>query len=115
MENHDMNIIENTKDNVSVFELEGRVDSQGAVDLEVILEAAYQEGASRMILDLSEVTYLNSAGLRILADFLSRNRERKGDLLLVTPTPRIQRILQIIGFDKFFRVFDSVELETQAF
>ena len=110
-----MNITENVKDNISVFALQGRVDSQGAIDLELTLRAALEEGASRMILDLSKVTYINSAGLRILADILSQNRENAGDLLLVTPPPRIQRVLQIIGFDKFFRTFESVELAMQAF
>jgi anti-anti-sigma factor len=110
-----MNITEKVENEVSIFAPDGRIDSEGALDLEMALQVAYEEGTSRIILDLSEVTYINSAGLRILADFLCRMQERGGDLLLVRLSPRIQRVLQIIGFDNFFRIFDSLDQALRAF
>ena len=51
-----------------------------------------------MVLDMAEVHYMNSAGLRTLADILTRNRANGGDLLLVAPNPKVERVFKIIGF-----------------
>ena len=110
-----MNITETTQNDIRIVQPVGRVDTQGAIDLELSLQEAYDAGSYRVILDLSEVTYINSAGLRILAAMLTQNQGSGGDLLLASPSQKIRRILQIVGFDNFFRLFDNVESAVQAF
>lgn len=110
-----MNITEREQNGVSVFVLDGRVDSEGAVDLDLALQTAVTEGKHKMILDMSQVRYINSAGLRTLADILTQNKENGGDLILVDLNPKVQRVFQIIGFDKFFTVHPSVEDALTAF
>jgi anti-anti-sigma factor len=110
-----MKIQESTQNDIVVFTIDGRVDSEGAVDLDLGLQAAATDGKSKMILDLSNVKYINSAGLRTLADILTRNREEGGDLKLASLHPKVLRVLQIIGFDKFFSIYDSVASAQSAF
>ena len=110
-----MNITENRQGPISIFTLQGRADSVGAVELEQALQQALGADRFRMILDLSQVTYINSAGLRILAAVLTQNQTNGGDLLLATPPPKIRRVLQIVGFDNFFRMFDSLESAVREF
>lgn len=110
-----MNITEHTQHNISVFELHGRADTQGAIDLEHTLLEASKAGKHHMILDMSQLTYISSAGLRILAALLTQNQSNGGDLLLASPSSKIRHVLHIIGFDKFFRLFDTVELAMQAY
>lgn len=110
-----MNITEREQNGVSVFVLDGRVDSEGAVDLDLALQTAVTEGKHKMILNMSQVRYINSAGLRTLADILTQNKENGGDLILVDLNPKVQRVFQIIGFDKFFTVHASVEEALAAF
>lgn len=104
-----MNIIERDQDGTTVFTLEGRVDSQGAIDMDMSLSAAVEEGKSKMVLDMAEVNYISSAGLRTLADVVTKNREAGGDLKLVAVNQRVLRVLRIIGFDRFFSIYDTVE------
>lgn len=103
-----MEIIERDENGVSVFVLSGRVDSGGAVELDTVLHQAAAGGKHNMILEMSGVAYMNSAGLRILADVMSANREHGGDLRLVGLNDRVRRVFEIIGFDKFFRVYSTV-------
>ncbi|MBN2306320.1 MAG: STAS domain-containing protein [Anaerolineae bacterium] len=103
-----MNITEREENGVTIFVLEGRVDSEGAVDLDLALQTAVSEGKNRIVLDMAEVRYINSAGLRTLADILTQNKEVGGDLRLVDLNPKVQRVLQIIGFDKFFAIYRNV-------
>ena len=104
-----MNIIERDQNGVTVFEVDGRIDTQGAVDLDLALQAAVSGGKHKMVLDMANVGYISSAGLRTLADVLTKNREEGGDLKLVALNRRVLRVLRIIGFDKFFSLYDTVE------
>jgi anti-sigma B factor antagonist len=103
-----MNIVETTENGITIFTLSGRIDSEGAVDLDLALHTAVSEGKFKMILDMAEVRYINSAGLRTLADILTTNRENGGELLLVSMNPKIKRVFEIIGFDQFFSSHESL-------
>lgn len=110
-----MNITESVQNKVKIFTLQGRVDNQGSLDLELSLQEAFEAGNYRMILDLSQVTYINSNGLRILAAILTQTQDSGGDLLLAAPSQKVRRVFQLIGFDNFFRLYDSVESAALAF
>ena len=110
-----MNITEREQNGITIFVLEGRVDSEGAVDLDLALQAATAESKHKMVLDMSEVRYINSAGLRTLADILSQNKNANGDLKLVNLNSKVQRVFQIIGFDKFFAIYPTVQDALAAF
>jgi anti-anti-sigma factor len=104
-----MNITERIEQGVTVFELEGRIDTQGAEEMEQVLQAGVAAGKHRMVLDMAQVSYISSAGLRILADVVTRNREAGGDLKLVALSRKVLRVLRIIGFDRFLTLYDTPE------
>jgi len=110
-----MNITEREQNGVTIFVLDGRIDSEGAVDLDLALQTAVSEGKCKMILDMAEVRYINSSGLRTLADILTQNKEHGGDLRLVNLNPKVHRVFQIIGFDKFFTTYASLDEATAGF
>ncbi|MEB2288588.1 MAG: STAS domain-containing protein [Anaerolineae bacterium] len=104
-----MRITKHDRNGIAVFVLEGRVDSVGAGEMDAALQTAVGEGRHRIVLDMAGVTYINSAGLRTLADILTRNRASDGDLRLVALTPKVERVFKIIGFDRFFDHYESLE------
>jgi anti-anti-sigma factor len=110
-----MNITERSENGICLFVLRGRIDTQGAVDLDLTLQAAVAEGKHKMVLDMAEVRYISSAGLRTLADVLTKNREADGDLKLVALDRKVLRVFRIIGFDKFFSIYDTLETATSDF
>ncbi len=110
-----MQITARDQNGVTVFTLEGRVDSAGAGDMDGVLQNAAAEGKHKMVLDMSGVSYINSAGLRTLADILTQNRANGGDLRLVALSPKVERVFKIIGFDKFFETYQSVEAAMAGF
>ena len=110
-----MKITERDEEGVSVFTLEGRFDTQGADTLDDALQAAVTQGKSWMVLDLERTDYICSAVLRTMADVLTKNRAQDGDLKLAAPSPRVLKILQTIGFDNFFSIYDSVKDAVAAY
>lgn len=110
-----MNITEREQGDVTIYVVEGRVDSEGAVDLDMALQAGAADGKHRMVLEMSGVRYINSAGLRTLADILTQNQKAGGDLKLVALHPKVQRVFQIIGFERFFDIHPTMEDALAAF
>lgn len=103
-----MKITELDEFGVPVIKLEGRVDSEGIEPLRQALLGAVSAGKHKLILDMAGLTYINSAGLRILAEVVTENRENGGDVRLVGLTPKVHRVFEIIGFTRFFTVYNSV-------
>ena len=85
------------------------LDTQAAADVDRALQAAVSQGKHKMVVDMSEVPYISSAGLRVLAAVLVRNREEGGDLKLAALNERVMRVFRIIGFDILMSIHDTPE------
>jgi anti-sigma B factor antagonist len=93
---------------VVVYTLKGRVDSNGAERLRDVLQTGTDAGQVKMVLVMSGVTHINSAGMRVLADIITQNQQQGGNLRLVGLSTRVRRVFEIIGFLHFFPVYDNV-------
>ncbi len=110
-----MQISTHQQNSITIFVSEGRIDSTGARELDNVLQTAIAEGHHKLVLDMSGVTYINSAGLRTLADILTQSRAKDGDLRLVALNTKVERVFKIIGFDKFFEAYADIEEATADF
>jgi anti-anti-sigma factor len=110
-----MKISQRYEKDVTIFALEGRVDSEGAIQLDETLRAAVEAGETKIVLDMSEVQYMNSAALRTLADIITKTRDKNGDMKLAALQPKVRRVLQIVGFDRFSSVHETLESALAAF
>ena len=110
-----MNITERVEDGISVFVPGGRIDTQAAAEMDRVLQAAVSEGKHKMVVDMSGVEYISSAGLRMLAAVLVQNKDEGGDLKLAALNQRVMRVFRIIGFDLFFSIHDTLEDAVAAF
>jgi anti-anti-sigma factor len=110
-----MNILVREDHGVTIFTVDGRVDTQGAVTMDQSLQAAVVQGQYKMVMDMTDVTYISSAALRSLADVLTKSKKAGGDLKLVALSSKILRVFRIIGFDRYFSIYDTVEAAQAAF
>lgn len=104
-----MSVIERTENGVIVLVPAGRLDTQGAAGLNAALHRAVSEGRHKMVVDMSQVRYINSAGLRTLVDVLARNRKENGDVRLVALDRNVAHVFRTIGFDRLFAIYDTLE------
>ena len=66
-------------------------------------------GADRVVVDLADVSFMDSSGLGVLIGALRRLRELGGHLALVCGEGPVRRVLAITGLDRLFPVHGSVE------
>ncbi len=94
---------------VTLFEISGRVDSTNAGELGEAFEAAIDAGRSQLVLDLSQVEYMSSAGLREIVAALKRVKRPPtlGNMVIATPSERVMEVLELAGLDSIFDIYDS--------
>jgi anti-sigma B factor antagonist len=93
---------------VDLIDVSGRVDSAVAPQLEAAIQKIMDQGRFRIVMDMHDVEYLGSAGLRVLVSALKQARRwNRGDLRLASPSERVLGVLQLAGLDVLFRTYDA--------
>jgi len=94
----------------------GRVDSSTAPGLDQALKAIIDEGRFRVVLDLSGVEFLGSAGLRaIVSAYKTCRRWNRGDVRLAELPPRVQGVLDLAGITPLVKIYPEVVLAVGSF
>jgi anti-sigma B factor antagonist len=92
-----------------VFPLRGRLDNDSSDEIEQRLLEVIDSGARLLILDLSELRYISSVGLRALLVVARRVGGAGGVLTLCAPDDRVMSILTISGFVSFLDIQPDLE------
>jgi len=95
------------RDGIAVIKLAGEVDVYTSPRVKQEIVNLLNSDTTRMVVDLTEVEYLDSTGLGVLIGGLKRARERDGDLKLICDNVRILRIFEITGLTKIFDIYRS--------
>jgi anti-anti-sigma factor len=103
------------RDRVTVVVVRGSIDSLNADEFTELLAEPIERGASRMVIDFSEVTYVSSAGLRSLLSTVKSCRRRAGDLRLAALQPQVEHVLSVAGFTSFMQVFADRDRAVESF
>jgi anti-sigma B factor antagonist len=85
----------------------GRLDQNITPALEETLNELLNTGHHRLIIDLSEATYINSGGLRCLVAAWRKARQQGGDVYLCGLRARVAEVFSMVGFDKVFSVYPT--------
>lgn len=107
-----MNIKERVIDGVSVLDLSGKIVlGEGDLQVKDRIKDLLAEGQKQILLNLGEVSYVDSAGLGALISSYTTVKREGGQLKLVNLTKRIQDLLAIT---KLITVFDCFDGEKEA-
>lgn len=87
-----------------VVAVRGEIDLFTAPDLKTMLLGAIDNGKSRIVVDLSETTFLDSTALGVLIGAVKRLRARDGLLTLVNTDANIAKTFEITGLDQIFLI-----------
>ncbi len=94
-------------DDLGVVELSGEVDLYTAPRFKEDLVGLIESGVEAIVIDLSQVTFIDSTALGVIIGGVKRLRERDGRLMIVAGSRPVVRILDITGLDKVLTVFDT--------
>jgi len=111
-----MEIFETQENHFTIVIVKGRIDSYTAPQFLEFLKSITAREIYSIILDLQDVIYISSAGLRVLIDILiTCKKSGKGDLILVSVPHRINETLELAGFAPLFRLFPDVQTALEQY
>jgi anti-sigma B factor antagonist len=87
-----------------VVAVRGEIDLFTAPELKSALADAIEEGRLRIVVDLSETTFLDSTALGVLIGAVKRLRSREGRLTIVNTDDNIAKTFEITGLDQIFTI-----------
>lgn len=97
------------RDGLGKVEVSGEVDLYTAPRFKEDLLALIDAGATSVIVDLTNVTFIDSTALGVLISGVKRLHETDGRLLVVASSRPVVRILAITGLDKVLTIFATPE------
>ena len=99
-------------DGVTVIDLSGRITlGEGSVVLRDIVRDVIGKGEKKILLNLADVTYIDSSGIGELVSAFTTVRNQGGELKLLKLTKKVHDLLQIT---KLYTVFDVKDDEAEA-
>jgi anti-sigma B factor antagonist len=108
-----MEINVNTIKGITVVELEGRIDSKTAPEVQARISSLIQP-RGKIVFDMTRVTYMSSAGLRLLVMVHREVSESGGELVLAALTERARDTMSITGFLPYFSIYETVHAAVAA-
>jgi anti-sigma B factor antagonist len=101
------------KQGASIVVLKGDVDLESSpAAREVLLKSV--EGAGKVLVDLSSVTYIDSSGVASLVEALQAAKRNGGRFALVAASDPTRRVLELARLDKVFTIYTTVDEGLQA-
>ncbi|MBK8984939.1 MAG: STAS domain-containing protein [Chloroflexi bacterium] len=114
MSESDINISVETHKRVAVLTVGGRIDSSNAAQLDNTLKQLLEEN-NNIVVELSGVEYMSSAGLRAIVAALREAKKKRGDVRLAAPSQRVNEVFSLAGLTVLFQTYDDLTAAVGSF
>lgn len=101
--------IQPLEDDLKVISLDGRLDIEGAQSIDDQFAFATTTKAARIVVDLAQVAFIASIGVRTLFNAARSQATRGGKVVLAQPTALVRKVLETSGADQLMPIFDTVD------
>jgi anti-sigma B factor antagonist len=100
---------ESLQADAGVVAVRGEIHVSTAPELSTLLAEALERGVQSLVLDLSEVEFIDSTGLSVLLNLLRRLTQRGGGLVIVCTNPTVLRLFEITRLESTFDIVPTRE------
>jgi anti-sigma B factor antagonist len=112
MENFE--VIREDRNEVSILRLKGFLDAHTAPQFEKAIQELLGEQKFQIIVSMSDLNYISSAGLGVFMGFIEEIREQKGDIKLSNMSDKVYKVFDLLGFPALYQIFkDETEAEAK--
>lgn len=102
-----MTIIQEEKDGIVELNISGRLDAVSAVEADKDFSSVIDAGHERLLVNLTNLDYISSAGLRVLLVVAKRIQQNGGKVVLCSLSANVKEVFEISGFSSIFNIFPT--------
>jgi anti-anti-sigma factor len=103
-----MRLRESRLGEIHLFHLQGEVDLHYAPALRSLFSAKSDRQCTAVLVDFSEVTYIDSSGIAVLLEYLRDSKTYKGAFCIAGLTDQVRHIFEVVGLDRVIPMFPTV-------
>ena len=100
-----LDIAQEQQGEVRLLGLRGRLDTDTSADLELAVQDLHAAGARDFLIDLTHISYVSSAGLRVLLALAKQLEGSRGGMRLCGLNASVMQVFEVAGFSKLFAIF----------
>lgn len=92
---------------IHVVEIAGTLDAHNYEELEQAFDSYFDQGIYNIVVEISRLNYVSSAGVGVLIGAAGRAQANEGNIVAVGPREGVQEIFDLLGVSHIFPVVDS--------
>jgi anti-anti-sigma factor len=100
---------------ISVVKVSGVVDSETVDLFGETIEKVFEDDCYNLILDIEGLSYINTAGLSIIADAFKQSTQNKGALKILKANDAIRELLDVVRFTKIIDIYEDEDDAINSF
>jgi stage II sporulation protein AA (anti-sigma F factor antagonist) len=106
---NNLKLIYTAQDPIMIIEIQGEIDTYNASEFlrEVVRQISM--GYNRLLLDGTELSYISSTGIGVVADIHKRIAHAGGQIVIASLQPKVSDVFKLLGFAKVFKYTASKE------
>jgi len=106
---------EAAEDDVVIVRVSGFLDAHTFEQLEEAISGNFREDKFKVVVDLSKVGYISSAGAGVFIGALSEAQENGGDIVLLNPAASVLEVFELLGLTQIFTIEEDEAEAKDAF
>jgi anti-sigma B factor antagonist len=100
---------------VLFLSVRGFLDAHTFEELEKTISELFEGGNHRLIVDLSKLDYISSAGAGVFIGAIGTAQENDGNIIIVKPSPNVKEVFDLLGLSQIFTFADTPEAALKEF
>jgi anti-sigma B factor antagonist len=108
-------IATNNSDGIHFISVNGEIDAGSSIYLDNALKAALEAGEKKIVVDLSELDYISSAGLGVFISHIDEFKLQNVELALFGINETVKQVFDILGLEKLLTIVADKEAAISSF
>ena len=104
-----MKIFQENNNGIEIFSVKGSLDSNTSTEFETRIYAALESGQRKLILNLEDLDYISSAGIRVMLKTTKDLNRMDGNIVLCTLQDYVREVFEIAGFDGYLNIENNLK------
>lgn len=106
---------ERLQNGVILITVKGFLDAYTYEEFEKAINEQFEENNYRIVVDLSELQYISSAGAGVFIGAIGTAQENNGNIVILRPTPNVREVFELLGLSQIFTFKETREEAVNAF
>ncbi len=104
-----MEIFQEDSNGIEIFSVKGSLDSNTSPEFETKIYEALEKGKRKLILNLEDLDYISSAGIRVMLKTTKDLKRMDGTIILCSLQDYVREVFDIAGFDGYLNIENNLK------